>query len=88
MGWIVKFAKTAEKGIEKLDSPVRIRILRFLRTNVADSSDPRLHGKALSGKMAGLWSYRVGDYRIICDIQDNIVTVLVLNIGHRKDVYR
>jgi len=51
------------------------------------SDDPRLLGKALTGALSDRWSYRVGDYRLICDIQDDVITVLVLTIGHRKDVY-
>ena len=50
--------------------------------------NPRLQGKALTGKYSGLWRYRVGDYRLICNIEDNTVTILVLALGHRKDVYK
>ncbi len=64
------------------------RILKYLRAHVATEESPRRHGKALKGMMAGLWKYRVGDYRLICEIQDVRVTVFVLRIGNRREIYR
>jgi mRNA interferase RelE/StbE len=63
-------------------------IIRFLRERVQPSDNPRQWGKPLHGDKGGLWRYRVGDYRLICDVQDERITVLVLRVGHRKDVYR
>ena len=60
----------------------------FLRKRLEPSSDPRQWGKALQGEKRGLWRYRVGDYRLICDIHDERITILILELGHRKDVYR
>jgi mRNA interferase RelE/StbE len=71
-----------------LDLQVRRRIVEYLRTRVAGGQDPRRFGKALRGERAGLWRYRVGDYRLICHIQDARAEVLVLAIGHRREIYR
>jgi mRNA interferase RelE/StbE len=86
--WRVEISRTAEKQISKLDRVVQSSILQFLRENVQSAADPRQFGKPLRGDKKGLWRYRIGNYRIICDIQDDRVVVLVLLVGHRKDVYR
>lgn len=88
MVWQVEIAETAQKDIKKLDKKAQAAIVKFLRERVMGSDDPRQNGKALKGDLGGLWRYRVGDCRIICDIQDNIITVLVLRIRDRKEVYR
>lgn len=88
MAWRVEIKETAHKDIKKLDKQIQATIVRFLRERVAAVPNPRQSGKALKGDMGELWRYRVGDYRIICDIQDDIVTVLVLRVRHRKEVYR
>ena len=86
--WTIEIKRTAEKQIQKLDRKAQQLIIRFLRERVAPADDPRQWGKPLHGEKRGLWRYRVGDYRLICDIQDERITVLVLTVGHRKDVYR
>ena len=86
MVWTIEFAATAENELSKLDKPAAKRILKFLKERVA--TDPRSSGKALRGDHAGLWRYRIGDYRVICEIRDETVSVLVVRIGHRKEVYR
>lgn len=86
MVWTIEFAATAEKELSKLDKSAAKRILKFLKERVA--TDPRSSGKALRGDHAGLWRYRIGDYRVICEIRDQTVSVLVVRIGHRKEVYR
>lgn len=88
MAWQVKIADSARKDIKKLDRKAQTDIVRFLRERVAEVDDPRQTGKALKGDMCDLWRYRMGDYRIICEIQDGVVTVLVLRARHRKEVYR
>lgn len=88
MAWRVEIKETARKEIKKLDKQIQATIVRFLRERVAAVDDPRQSGKALKGDMGELWRYRVGDYRIICDIQDDIIAVLVLRVRHRKEVYR
>jgi mRNA interferase RelE/StbE len=88
LAWRIEIKRTAQKEIERLDRKAQTAIVSFLRERVAGSEDPRQTGKALKGEMGDLWRYRVGDYRIICDIQDGIVTVLVLRVRHRREVYR
>ena len=88
MAWNIEIKPSADKALDKLDPQAAKRILGFLHTRVAPLDNPRAIGEALSGSLGDYWKYRVGDYRIICDIQDNIITVLVLAIGDRKQVYR
>ena len=86
--WRIEISRTAEKQIQKLSRPAQESIVRFLRERVQPAGDPRQFGKPLHGDKGGLWRYRVGDYRLICDIQDERITVQVIRVGHRKDVYR
>ncbi len=86
--WKVEITRGAEKQIKKLDRTGQAAILRFFRERLQLAENPRQWGKPLHGEKGGLWRYRVGDYRLICDIQDEKITVLVLQVGHRKDVYR
>jgi mRNA interferase RelE/StbE len=89
LGYRIEFDPRAEKELEKLDREVARRILRFLRERVAVLDDPRSIGEALRGPELGrFWKYRVGDYRLICHIQNQRITVLVLRVGHRRDIYR
>lgn len=88
MAWTIEITRTAEKQIKKLHRVAQAAITRFLRERVQTASNPRQWGKPLHGDKGGLWRYRVGDYRLICDIQDDKITVLMLTVGHRKDVYR
>jgi mRNA interferase RelE/StbE len=87
--WSIEFEKDAEKDLRKLDKPVQKRIVKFLRERVAVLENPRSIGAALSGSTLGeYWKYRVGDYRIIVDIQDRRLCVLVVAVGNRREVYR
>ena len=88
MVWTIEITRSAEKQIKKLDRVAQSSIVRFLRDRLTPADNPRQWGKPLHGEKGGLWRYRVGDYRLICDIQDEKITVLVLEVGHRKDVYR
>ena len=88
MAWRIEITRTATKQITKLDQQPQKSILRFLRERLAGAENPRQWGRALQGEKRGLWRYRVGDYRLICDIQDQKITILALELGHRKDVYR
>jgi mRNA interferase RelE/StbE len=88
LAWRIEITRTATKQITKLDQQPQKSILRFLRERLAGAENPRQWGRALQGEKRGLWRYRVGDYRLICDIQDQKITILVLELGHRKDVYR
>lgn len=86
--WQIELAASAQKELSRLDRQVAKRITTFLRERVANSTSPRDNGKALTGPLGGLWRYRIGDYRIVCEIQDEVLRVLVLKIGNRREVYR
>jgi mRNA interferase RelE/StbE len=89
MPWRVELSATAAGEIEKLDPQQRKRILKFLQERLAPLENPRSIGQALRGsKLGEFWKYRVGDYRLICKIQDARVLILVLRIGHRREIYR
>ena len=87
MTWTVEFDDAAAKELRKLDKQAQREILRYFRERIATDEDPRRFGKALSRDLAGLWRYRVHNYRMICTIEDDKLIVLVLRVGHRKDVY-
>ena len=74
--------------LRELDKSAARRIVDYLDERVAASGDPRSAGKALTGPLGGLWRYRVGDCRVICELQDSRLRVLVVQIGHRREVYR
>ncbi len=89
MAWRIEFDPAAAKDLRKLDRPVQQRLLGFLRLRVAPLEDPRTIGEALAGERLGaFWKYRVGDWRLICDIQDDRIVVRVLRLGHRRAAYR
>ena len=89
MVWQIEVSDAAKKQLAKMGRVEAKRITAFLRLRVASLDDPRqLGGPLLGAHFAGLWRYRVGDYRILVDIQDQIVTVIVVGIGHRGEVYR
>lgn len=88
MVWQIEFTETSLKQLKKIDRTVAKRIIEFMKIRISTQQDPRISGKALQGKSLGTyWRYRVGDYRIICDIQEQKLIVLVLEVGHRKDIY-
>ncbi len=88
MAWTIEFSDTAKRTLRKLDRQTSQRILNFLDQRVAPSDDPRSLGQSLSGPLRRYWRYRVGDHRLICDLQDGRLVVLVLEIGNQRDVYR
>lgn len=89
MVWTINYTESARKQLGKLDKQIARRILDFMDERIAAQEDPRNTGKALTGPMLGAyWRYRIGDYRIICDIQDGALCVLVIEIGNRCEVYR
>ncbi len=89
MAWTVELDPAAEKELDKLDPQQARRILKFLFERVAHLDDPRSIGEALRGSQLGtLWKYRVGDYRLISSIEDNVSRILVVKVGDRKEVYR
>ncbi len=89
MAWKVEFATTALRELDKLDRQAGRRILAFLHDRVVVRGDPRGVGQALKGSELGeFWKYRVGDYRVVAEIQDRGLRVLVVRVGNRKNVYR
>jgi len=89
MAYNVELSESAERELGKLGASQAKRILKFLHQRVAKLDDPRSIGEALHGSRLGeFWKYRVGDYRLICKIEDDRLIVLVLRVGHRKEIYR
>ena len=88
MRYHVEFSKDALKQLKKMDKTNAALILGWIRKNLENCENPRVHGKGLTANRSGQWRYRVGDYRILADIQEDRVLILVLNIGHRSDIYR
>jgi mRNA interferase RelE/StbE len=89
MAWIIEFDPSAKKELDKLEPQQAKRVLSFLFERVAHLDDPRSIGESLKGsRFNTLWKYRVGDYRIITSIGDNVTRILVVKIGDRKEVYR
>ena len=89
MAWQIEFDPDALKELKRLDRPVQIRVVAFLRDRLAPLDDPRSLGEALSGaRLGSYWKDRVGDWRIVCDIQDQRVVVRVLRLGNRRELYR
>jgi mRNA interferase RelE/StbE len=88
LAWKIEYAETPKKQLRKLDKSAARRIVDFMDERIAPLDDPRELGKALKGSLGDLWRYRVGDCRVLCDIQDGVLTVLVLQIGNRREIYR
>ncbi len=89
MIWKIELAAEAERELDKLDRQIARRLLKFLHERVAPLDDPRSIGEALKGSRFGeLWKYRVGDYRIVASIEDDVLLILVVRFGHRREVYR
>ena len=86
--WRLGFSKRADKQLSKMDPGIRRVILAWLLKNVDGCEDPRAHGKGLTANRSGKWRYRVGDYRILCEIRDEELVVLAIEIGHRREVYQ
>ncbi|MFY9855321.1 MAG: type II toxin-antitoxin system RelE/ParE family toxin [Terracidiphilus sp.] len=85
--WTVEFDDRARRELRKLDAKTQQTILRYLRERIAGADDPRRFGKPLRMNLAGLWRYRISDYRLICRLEDNRLIALVLQVGHRREVY-
>ena len=89
MAWQIEFDPAAVKELAKLDKPVARRIVQFLRERIAALSDPRSLGEALRGdELGSFWKYRLGDYRVVAEIIDRRVVIIVVRVGHRREVYR
>ncbi len=89
MAWTIEFDESAKKDLAKLDRQVSKRITVFLRERVLSLDNPRMLGAALTGSRLGeFWKYRVGDYRILCRVEDDVLRVFVVKVGNRREVYR
>ncbi len=83
----VRFTEAAKKELKKLDKPTAALIMAWIKKNLEGCSNPRQHGKGLTANRSGQWRYRVGDYRLLAEIQEDEIIILILNIGHRRDIY-
>jgi mRNA interferase RelE/StbE len=88
LAWKINYTATALRQLRKLDQQISRRIVDTMSARAGGSGNPRIHGKALKGELGDIWCYRVGDYRVLCDLQDKILTILVLQIGNRREIYR
>jgi mRNA interferase RelE/StbE len=88
LGWTIEFRPNARNDLRKLDRSIQRRLINYLEQRVVSGGDPRRLGKPLRGEKDELWSYRVGDYRIISVIEDKKLVVVVVSVGHRREVYR
>ena len=86
--YTVDYSKAASKALMKMDKSVSRMIYGWVNRNLEGCSNPRLHGKALTGNLAGLWRYRVGNYRLIAEIHDDRLVILMLEVGHRYEIYQ
>ena len=87
MKYKVEYTAQAVMQLKKLDKHTAALIYGWIDKNLVDCENPRLHGKGLTANRSGQWRYRIGDYRLIAEIQDEIITILLLNIGHRREIY-
>ena len=88
MAWKIEFVPASAKELKKLGKSEAARIIATLETRIATLDDPRSLGNALTGELGGLWRWRIGDYRVVARIEDERITILVVRIGHRREVYR
>ena len=87
MKYEVELSERFKKEFRKLDKYTQKMIRAWINKNLVGTEDPRLHGKGLTANRSGQWRYRIGDYRLICNINDNKLIILALSVGHRRDVY-
>lgn len=83
----VEWSLRAQKQMRKLDKSIAEMLLRWVHKNLDNCENPRLHGKALTANLAGQWRYRIGDYRLIAEIREQEIVILILSVGHRKEIY-
>jgi mRNA interferase RelE/StbE len=87
MSYSVEYTSGAIKSMKKLDKSVLIMIKAWIEKNLVGTDDPRRPGKGMTANRSGQWRYRVGDYRILADIQEDKLVILVINVGHRRNIY-
>ena len=88
MAWEIEWAEDAAKEFRKLNKTVQKEIRDYLVRRIAPAADPRRFGKPLKRNLSGLWRYRIADYRVICKIKDDTVTIMVLWVAHRRHIYQ
>ncbi len=88
MKYKVEFTKSAIKDLKKIDKKDSTKIAAWIKKNLVDCENPRQYGKALKGNLSDSWRYRIGNYRILAHIEDDRVVITVVNIGHRKEIYK
>jgi mRNA interferase RelE/StbE len=88
LAWTIEWSDSALKNLRALDRQQARRLRDFLRDRIAPAQDPRHLGDPLTGPLAGFWRYRVGDYRLLCRLEDAACVVLVVTVGHRREIYR
>lgn len=86
--WTIIYSSDFIKDFAILDRPIQIMVRTWIRKHLEEVEDPRLFGKPLTGSLKGLWRYRIGDYRLIVDIKDNVLTIRFVSIGHRSNIYK
>ncbi|MGX7777232.1 type II toxin-antitoxin system RelE family toxin [Streptococcus pluranimalium] len=84
----IEYSKKAQKQIKKLDRSIQKLLFSWIDKHLDQTYDPRQHGKGLTGNHSGEWRYRIGNYRLICDIQDDKMIILALEVGHRNNIYK
>lgn len=87
MKYKVEFTQRAIKDLKKLDKHTASLILGWIRKNLENCENPRQHGKGLTADKSGVWRYRVGDYRLLAQIEEGLIRILILNVGHRREIY-
>lgn len=87
MTYELRTDKRFDKAFKKLDRPIQIMLKEWIEKNLVDCDDSRRIGKALTGNLSDIWRYRIGNYRLLCKIDDGALIIFALNVGHRKDIY-
>ena len=88
MNWTIIYSDSFIKDFNTLDRAIQIMVRSWIRKHLEEVNDPRLYGKPLTGNLKGFWRYRVGDYLIIAEINDYVITIRFVSIGHRKNIYK
>jgi len=88
MRFRVEYTRTAANQLKKMDRKIAVFIISYIEEKLVNCENPRLYGKSLKGALNEIWRYRVGDYRILAKIEDDRVLITIIEIGHRKDIYR
>ena len=86
--WTFDYSDQFKKAFAKLDKPIQVMILAWIDKHLINVSDPRLYGKPLTGRLKGLWRYRIGSYHLLCEIIDHTFIIRFISIGHRKEIYK